>query len=170
MALAIVISPLPSAPIALVAGAVYGHLWGTVLVVVGAELGALVAFLLARTLGYEALKRWFGDRLDVGLFGSQNVLTGIVFVSRLLPFLSFDLVSYAAGLTPLKTWRFLIATLAGIVPMSFLLAHFGGEFVSVDERRIVLAALALGAVTLLPVAIHMVWKRVRRIKNQQARK
>jgi uncharacterized membrane protein YdjX (TVP38/TMEM64 family) len=48
MMIAIVASPLPSAPIALAAGAAYGHTFGTLLVVLGAELGALAAFLLAR--------------------------------------------------------------------------------------------------------------------------
>jgi uncharacterized membrane protein YdjX (TVP38/TMEM64 family) len=75
-----------------------------------------------------------------------------VFASRLLPFISFDLVSYAAGLTPLTLWRFAVATLAGIIPASFLLAHFGGEMASADAYRIMLAVLALGAITLLPIA------------------
>lgn len=44
MTVAVVASPIPSAPIALAAGAAYGHVWGTVQVVIGAELGALIAF------------------------------------------------------------------------------------------------------------------------------
>jgi uncharacterized membrane protein YdjX (TVP38/TMEM64 family) len=49
----------------------------------------------------------------------------IVFVSRLLPFISFDIVSYAAGLTRLAMWRFAVATLAGIVLTCPLLeGHF----------------------------------------------
>ncbi len=74
-----------------------------------------------------------------------------VFASRLLPFISFDLVSYAAGLTPLAPWRFACATLAGIIPASFVLTHFGGEMASADARRITLAVLALGALTLAPI-------------------
>ena len=44
LAVAIVLNPIPSAPIALVAGAAYGQLWGTVYVAIGAEIGALIAF------------------------------------------------------------------------------------------------------------------------------
>ena len=55
MAVAVVASPIPSAPIALAAGAAYGHLWGTVQVVIGAELGALIAFGLARILGHDVV-------------------------------------------------------------------------------------------------------------------
>ena len=48
---AIVLSPVPSAPIALASGAAFGHFWGTVYVLIGAELGALIAFFIARLLG-----------------------------------------------------------------------------------------------------------------------
>jgi uncharacterized membrane protein YdjX (TVP38/TMEM64 family) len=78
-------------------------------------------------------------------------MMGIVFVSRLLPFLSFDLVSYAAGLTPLKAWRFAAATLAGILPASFLLAHFGGELASGDPGRLAITGAALGGLVLIPI-------------------
>lgn len=155
LALAILVSPIPSAPIAVAAGAAYGHLWGTVYVLLGAELGAIAAFSVARLLGYEVIQKWFGNRLQTGLLGSQNVLTGLVFVSRMLPFISFDIVSYAAGLTVLSFWRFAVATLAGIVPMSFLLAHFGEQISAGDSRRIMISVVLLGAVTLLPVAVGM---------------
>ncbi|MFT6785850.1 MAG: putative membrane protein YdjX (TVP38/TMEM64 family) [Glaciecola sp.] len=158
MTVAVVASPIPSAPIALAAGAAYGHLWGTAFVVLGAELGALIAFGLARVLGHDVLRRVFGDRVDAGLLGSQNALTATVFASRLMPFVSFDMISYAAGLSRLHAWRFAIATLAGIVPASFLLAHFGGEAVSGDLGRATWAVLGLGLVTGLP----LLWFATRR--------
>ena len=151
MTAAVVASPIPSAPIALAAGAAYGHVWGTVYVVVGAELGALIAFGLARVLGRDALKHVFGTSVDAGLLGSQNALTGTVFVSRLMPFVSFDMISYAAGLSCLHAWRFALATLAGIIPASFLLAHVGIEAVSGDMSQATWTVLGLGLVTGLPL-------------------
>jgi uncharacterized membrane protein YdjX (TVP38/TMEM64 family) len=151
MTVAVVASPIPSAPIALAAGAAYGHLWGAVQVVIGAELGALIAFGLARILGHDVLRRVFGDRVDAGLLGSQDALTMTVFASRLMPFVSFDMISYAAGLSRLHVWRFALATLAGIIPASFLLAHFGGEAVSGELGRATWAVLGLGLVTGLPI-------------------
>lgn len=151
MTVAVVASPIPSAPIAVAAGAAYGHVWGTVQVVIGAELGALIAFGLARVLGHDVLRRVFGDRVDTGLLGSQAALTATVFASRLMPFVSFDMISYAAGLSRLHAWRFALATLAGVIPASFLLAHFGGEAVSGDLGRATWAVLGLGLVTGLPL-------------------
>lgn len=155
MMLAILVSPIPSAPIALAAGAAYGHAWGTLYVMLGAMGGAMVAFAVSRFVGYDTVHRWFGGRLSVGLIGSQNALTGIVFASRLLPFVSFDVVSYAAGLTVLSFWRFAIATLAGIAPTSFLLAHFGSVMATGESDRILYSVLALGGLTLVPILVKL---------------
>lgn len=47
------------------------------------------------------------------------------------------------------------ATLTGIIPASFVLAHFGAEMVSADTDRIAISVLALGAITLIPIAIKV---------------
>ncbi len=156
MVVAILVSPIPSAPIALSAGAIYGHFWGALYVLTGSELGAIAAFGIARFLGHDLLHRWFGDQLNRGLAGSQNFLMGIIFASRLLPFISFDIVSYAAGLTSISFWRFAIATLAGIIPASFLLAHFGSELVADETDRILLAVVLLGVLAALPFAVKLI--------------
>jgi len=161
MVIAILVSPIPSAPIALAAGALYGHTWGTGYIALGAELGALAAFGLARLLGRDALQRWLGSRLPSARLGSQNALMAIVFISRLLPFISFDVVSYAAGFTTLTWWRFALATLAGILPASYLLAHFGDEMATGELDRILYAVLALGLLTLVPLTVHLVRERRR---------
>ena len=99
----------------------------------------------------------------MGLIGSQNTLMGVVFVTRLLPFLSFDIVSYFAGLTVLSFWRFSLATLAGIAPSSFLLAHFGMELGTGEPDRILLSVIALGGLTLVPIGIKLFldWRKGR---------
>ena len=151
MALAIVFNPLPSAPIALAAGAIYGHTLGTVYVVTGAELGAVIAFMIARWAGYDLTRRFFGETGSLKGISSQNTLTSLVFISRLVPFISFDLVSYAAGLSPIKAWRFAVATLLGLLPVSFALAHFGAEIGNGDFRTLVGVILVIGLLTITPI-------------------
>ena len=164
MTLAVVFSPLPSAPVALAAGAVYGHTYGTIYIVIGAEIGAIAAFMIARIAGYELASKYLGSNLSLGRFGSQSALTAIVFVSRLIPFMSFDLVSYAAGLTPIALWRFAIATLLGLIPISFALAHLGGEIVTTDNSSLMLVVLLVGLLTLVPLALKYFGKSVSRCK------
>ncbi|MFO7811583.1 MAG: VTT domain-containing protein [Pelovirga sp.] len=163
MTLAVVISPVPSAPIALASGMVYGNVWGTIFVVIGAEGGALIAFGIARLAGYEFLKKWIGNKVkSARILGSQTVMMTIVFFSRLLPFISFDIVSYAAGLTPLTFWRFAIATLAGIIPMSFLLSHIGQEAGTGEPRAIFLSSIIIGLLVLLPIVGRMIYQHKRK--------
>jgi len=158
MATAILVSPIPSAPIALAAGALYGRYWGAFYVVIGAEIGAIGAFCISRYFGYSLLHHWFGEQLNQGLAGSQRFLMGTIFISRLIPFISFDIISYAAGLTAIHFWRFAIATLAGVIPIAFMLAHFGSEMVAEETDRILLAILLLGMITIVPLIIQQIIK------------
>ena len=170
MTLAIVFSPLPSAPVALAAGAIYGHTNGTIYIVIGAELGAIIAFQIARITGHERASKYLGSNFSLGRFGSQNALTSIVFISRLIPFMSFDLVSYAAGLTPIKFWRFASATLLGLIPVSFALAHMGGELVTPDETVILMViVLLVSLMTMTPLALKYIKKKVsnRKLSNTE---
>jgi len=166
MTTAIVFSPIPSAPVAMASGAIYGHVWGAIYVGLGAEAGALAAFAIARVLGREAMQRWLGNRVSVGWLGSQTALMAIVFGTRLMPFLSFDLISYAAGLTPISWWRFALATALGIAPASFLLAHFGEVFATADSRQVGWAVLALGMATVLPLVVKSMLDWRRRLRDR----
>lgn len=166
IAMAIVMTPIPSAPIALAAGAAYGHIWGTLYVALGAEIGALTAFGIARFIGHDAIMARFGTRLaSLRLFGSQTALMWTVFATRLVPFISFDIVSYAAGLTPLTVWRFALATILGIFPASFVLAHFGTEITSADPTRVMFAVLALGIITGAPLIVAAMRRRKGRART-----
>ncbi|MCW9046249.1 MAG: TVP38/TMEM64 family protein [Alphaproteobacteria bacterium] len=129
MAVAIVVSPLPSAPITALSGALYGHLWGAGYALIGAQLGAMIAFFIARKLGRKAVGKFVGNRrLPQGL-SSQNGLTISVLISRLIPAISFDIVSYLAGLTSITTVRFSVATFVGMIPMTFLFSHVGDRLI-----------------------------------------
>ncbi len=152
IAVAVVITPLPSAPVALAAGALYGMYWGTFYIVLGAQLGATIAFLVARHFRNGVLRPFVSKAETLPLLGSQNTLMATVLVSRILPFLSFDLISYAAGLSILGFNRFFMATLVGIVPMSFLLAHLGMSVREIDGAGV---AITLVIVVAMVVAGYL---------------
>lgn len=160
MVLAIVASPIPSGPIAVAAGAIYGTWWGGTFVVIGALLGAFTAFAAARYLGFDAVRRSTNPVLKyIAAPRSQISLMLIVFASRLVPFISFDAVSYAAGITCLSFSRFAFATFLGIVPICFALAAMGAGMVAGGTDWMWIVVLA-GGITLLPVIGKWVWDRV----------
>ncbi len=159
MVLAIVASPIPSGPIAVAAGALYGTLWGGAFVVTGAMLGALAAFGTARYLGFDAVRRSTNPILKyIAAPRSQVSLMLIVFGSRLVPFISFDAVSYAAGITNLSFSRFAFATFLGVVPICFALAAIGAGMVQSDIDWMWIVVFG-GGITLLPVVGKWIWDR-----------
>jgi uncharacterized membrane protein YdjX (TVP38/TMEM64 family) len=81
-----------------------------------------------------------------------------VFVSRLVPFMSFDLVSYAAGLTTIKLWRFAMATLFGLMPVSFVLAHMGSEIVDSSGLELMVITLLAGLLLVIPIILGAVYR------------
>lgn len=160
MALAIVVSPIPSGPIGVAAGALYGTLGGGVVTVAGAFLGACIAFLAARYLGFDAIRQSENRLLKtLATPRSQWSLMTIVFASRLIPFISFDAVSFAAGLTNLTLPRFALATLLGVIPVSFVLTAIGAGMHDAEMSKPLLALIA--GITLIPVICKWLWDRLR---------
>ena len=152
VAVGIVVSPIPSGVVAIVAGALYGTWWGGGLTVLGAGLGASIAFTLSRWLGRDVLK---GSSLPGVSFlvraRSQNTLMAVVFATRLVPFVSFDAISYVAGVTPIAFWRFLVATVLGTMPVCFAFAALG-EANGDAQHGTFLLLLSIGVTLLLPSA------------------
>jgi len=161
MVAAIVASPIPSGPIAVAAGALYGTLWGGGITAVGAVLGAVIAFGAARYLGLDALRR--SDNPVIKYIvrpRSQVALMLIVFASRLVPFISFDAVSYAAGITCLSIGRFVLATCLGVLPVCFALSAMGAGIADGGANWMWIVGLG-GAITLLPIIGKWIWDRTR---------
>jgi uncharacterized membrane protein YdjX (TVP38/TMEM64 family) len=125
MSLAVVISPIPSLPMDIASGAFFGPIWGTIYSVIGASAGAIISFLISRFLGREFIERFLGGHVNFCTSCSDRILTRIVFLSRLLPFISFDIISYGAGLTKMSLRMFTLATVFGMIPLTFLYNYFG---------------------------------------------
>lgn len=128
IALSVVISPIPGAPLAVAAGAVWGAIPAAIYSVIGGFFGGLVAYFIARTLGRSAMRALTGKVVYFSKDRGEWYLGLVIFATRLLPVLSFDLVSYAAGLTGLSLPIFMIATLLGMIPSTFLLTYMGTAF------------------------------------------
>jgi uncharacterized membrane protein YdjX (TVP38/TMEM64 family) len=125
MIAAVVISPIPSLPLDIAAGAFFGPVMGTVYSVAGGLGGAVISFMIARFLGRGIIEKVAGGHINFCRNCSNRVLTKIVFVSRLIPVVSFDVVSYGAGLTNMSVGRFAVATLFGMIPLTFLYNYSG---------------------------------------------
>jgi uncharacterized membrane protein YdjX (TVP38/TMEM64 family) len=123
MAVAVVVSPIPSLPLDILAGAFFGPWLGTLYSALGALAGAIISFLIGRYLGREIVERFLGGHILFCVQCSDKLFTKVIFLSRLVPVISFDIVSYGAGLTKISVKRFALATFLGMLPLD-IRSHF----------------------------------------------
>ena len=147
MVLQALLLPLPSMALTLANGLVFGTVWGALLSWSSAMVAAVVCYYLAR---------WFGRPLAAKLVG-ENALTmtdrffqrygkHAVLLARLIPGISFDVVSYAAGLSSIPLGAFVLATGLGQLPATVVYS-FLGENLSQDAT--VVLWIIFGVLTLV---------------------
>lgn len=151
--------PFPAEILAICAGAVFGTVMGSVLIWVGAMLGALAAFGLSRSLGRRAIRSWLSqtqtEQLDRW---TQNQGALALLISRFIPVIAFNLINYAAGLTRVSVWTFIWTTGLGIVPFTVMLAYLGAQMKDLSwPMLLIVSALGIVVVGLL----HYLAKRRR---------
>jgi uncharacterized membrane protein YdjX (TVP38/TMEM64 family) len=119
----VMVAPIPGTLLYAPAGALFGGGLGGTLSLAGNVIGATLACLLASVFG-ERLTR----RLEAGALAAYRervIARGawIVFLLRVNPLTSSDLVSYAAGLAGVPTWKVAAGTLAGMAPLCYAQAY-----------------------------------------------
>lgn len=140
-----VAAPLPAFLITFANAAIFGWWKGALLSWSSAMAGALLCFMIARIAGRDAVEKLTSklamDSLDVYFekYGKHTVL-----ICRLLPFVSFDFVSYAAGLTAMGIVPFLIATGIGQLPATMIYSYVGGMLTG-SVKTVVTALLLIFA-------------------------
>ena len=105
---------LPGAAImTLAGGAVFGLLWGTVVVSFASTLGATVAFVVSRYVLRDGIQRRYGERLKTINAGVERDGGFYLFTMRLVPAFPFFVINLVMGLTPMRTLTFAWVSQAG---------------------------------------------------------
>ncbi len=138
----------------LTAGALFGPLWGSLLTVAGATLGAVAAFEIARRLGRERTRRLLGRRggaLDgwIQACGLRGVLA-----LRLLPVLPFNALNYGFGLSSVGRGDHALGTLVGIVPGTVAFVALGDSIARPGSLGFVLSLTAVVLLIAIPALRH----------------
>ncbi len=91
-----------------------------------------------------------------------------ILVTRLVPVVSFDIVSYAAGLTLVGFWRFMLATMVGMAPATFLYAYLGGQAPQyVQVLLVAFGVVIAGAVVAAVLRRRRQGKRIPLVEEEQ---
>lgn len=162
-----VIAPLPAFLITFANAAIFGWWQGAILSWTSSMAGAALCFYLARALGRDTVEKYAGKGALASVegyfekYGSRTIL-----VCRLLPFVSFDAISYFAGLTPIKFWPFFIATGVGQLPATIIYSYVGGMLTG-GVKYFVTALLCIFSLGILVMIVRRIYME-RQEKKKQA--
>ena len=163
-----VIAPLPAFLITIANANLFGWWQGAILSWASAMVGAALCFWIARVVGREAVEKLAGKngiRQMEEFFqrhGTQSVL-----IARLLPFVSFDWVSYFAGLTSMRFWSFFLATGLGQLPATIVYSYVGGMLTG-GAKLLMTGLLILFALAILVAVVRQVYTETQKKGDAQA--
>ena len=125
---------LPGAALmTLIGGAIFGLVWGTVIVSFASTVGATLAFLAARFLLRDSVQQRFGDKLGAVNAGIRKDGPFYLFTLRLVPVFPFFVINLLMGLTPLRTATFSWVSQLGMLPATLVYVNAGREIGRIDS-------------------------------------
>lgn len=156
------IALLPGTVMTLAGGALFGPAAGTFYNLTGATLGATGAFLVSRYLAADWVRARLGERTGQLIAGVEREDWRFVAFVRLVPFVPFNLLNYALGLTRVRVSRYMIASYIAMLPGTFAYTYLGyagraalaGNTGMIKKGLLALALLACAA--LLPRILRRV--------------
>jgi uncharacterized membrane protein YdjX (TVP38/TMEM64 family) len=157
MILQSVIAPLPAFLITFANANLFGWWQGALLSWFSAMAGAALCFFIARSLGRDVVIKLTSktglEQID-GFFKRHGKMS--ILIARLLPFISFDIVSYAAGLTSMSFASFFIATGIGQLPATIIYSYVGSMLTG-GARLIVTGLLCLFALSAIVILTRQIY-------------
>ncbi|MGE4593796.1 FAD-dependent oxidoreductase [Alcaligenes sp.] len=135
----------------LAGGAMFGLLWGTVIVSFASTIGATLAFLMSRFVLRDWVSQRFGQRLVAINRGIDREGHFYLFTLRLVPAFPFFLVNLLFGLTAMKAWTFYWVSQLGMLAGTLVYVNAGTQLAQLDSLSGILSPALLGSFALLGI-------------------
>lgn len=117
---------VPTTALLVVSILAYGPVWGSAIGLVAIYAASSVGYFIGRGFGAVTVEKVLGskarNRATVFL---EKYGFWAIFITRLNPFLSNDVVSLVSGMVKINYWKFTFASLAGIAPLILFIAVLG---------------------------------------------
>lgn len=154
MVSAVLIAPIPTFPITVTSGYLFGPVWGVVYALIGAMVGAVLSFMIARIGGRTLIAHFMRGHIAFCGQCSDRLLFAVIFLGRLIPVVSFALLSYAAGLTGMRLPAYALATLLGMLPGTMVYVMFGAGLTLSFELMLGVGILFVLMLLMLPLWVE----------------
>ena len=153
-----------AAAMTLVGGAVFGVLWGTVLVSFASTAGATLAFLVSRFLLRDWVEQRFGERLRAVNAGVEREGGFYLLALRLVPAFPFFMINLAMGLTAIRTWTFYWVSQIGMLLGTIVYVNAGTQLAKIESLSGILSPALIASFALLgifPLIAKKILERLR---------
>ncbi|WP_430428727.1 TVP38/TMEM64 family protein [Maribacter litoralis] len=153
---------VPSVLLMVVSVLAYGPIWGSVIIIASVFAASSVGYFIGSYFGDAFVKKIIGKKSEkkVASFLDDYGFWAVI-VTRLNPFLSNDAISFVGGVLHMGYWRFMGATLIGILPLTIFIAVFGK---SIDDLKMGLLWGSLAS--LLFFVLYVWWDKRRKQKDK----
>lgn len=163
-----VLAPLPAFIITFANAGLFGWVKGAILSWTSAMVGAALCYAIARIYGRNVVEKLTTRKAikEIDKF-FEKYGKWAVLICRLLPFVSFDIVSYAAGLTAMGFWEFIIATGLGQLPATLIYSYVGGMLTG-GAQTMVMGLSVLFALTIIVFVAKQAWQQRNKVQLETA--
>ncbi|CAI8047283.1 TVP38/TMEM64 family membrane protein YdjX [Geodia barretti] len=148
---------LPGSPVTVLAGFVFGPLWGIFYASVASIISISIAFLIARYVARDLVEGWVKNNAQFRKIDEQVEEQGwrILMFTRLVPIFPFNLQNYAYGLTSIRFSTYVLVSAIFMLPGTAAFVQLGGAFVS-GEGNIWKTLLYLGIAGVLMLLLSLI--------------
>lgn len=156
-----------AALITLVGGAIFGLLWGTLLVSFASTIGATCAFLVSRTLLRDWVQQRFGATLEPINKGIEKDGAFYLFSLRMVPLFPFFVVNLLMGLTPIRVLPFYLVSQVGMLIGTAVYVNAGAELAQIESLAGIVSApvlLSFALLGLFPLVARLIVNSIQRNK------
>ena len=141
---------LPAAAIlTLAAGAIFGLIFGTILVSFASTIGATLAFLASRYLFWDVVQNRFADNLKVINQGIEKDGAFYLFTLRLVPVFPFFIINLVMGLTPIRTLTYALVSQIGMLAATIVFVNAGTQLAKIEEASDILSPQLIASFVVL---------------------
>ena len=162
---------LPGAAIlTLAGGAIFGLLWGTVIVSFASTIGATLAFLFSRYLFRDAIQGRFADKLTAINRGMAEEGAFYLFTLRLVPIFPFFIINLVMGLTPIRALTFFLISQAGMLAGTIVYVNAGTQIAKIEQLKDIASPELILSFVLLGIFPLLAKKTVDYLKRRKIRR
>lgn len=159
---------LPGSLLTLCGGAIFGVAWGTLYNILASNLGATLAFFMARYFGRDFISRFMKGRVEAFDEKVANHGFRFIFTLRLIPLIPFNGLNLGSGLSKIKYRDYLLGSFLGMLPGTFIYTYFADALLkgaTGSGKRAYINLIIASALLILISLVTALYKKFKKSKD-----